>query len=202
MTDAIEPRARDDGDARAWFYLDHRSDIEAWAELRTEGRDLVHRHLLELGPAVEELAVSVGAEPYEAEIDDGDRPRFGMRRREWVDEVLSQVAVVIEWQPSGLLGVGRGDPWPFVAVRYDAALDSPVAARLLESALAGVRRSQRGRASRWWPFWRYVEPEEGPALDPEQLSLACLRQLEDLWLVAAPALDGLRSMPVSRDDLV
>lgn len=193
MLEPIQPRQRNEADARAWFYLDHHQDIEAWAELRSEGRNLLHRHLLELGPMVNELAAREFADTYQGDVEDGDRPRFGLRRPEWAGTWLGEVAVVVEWQPSALLGLGRGDPWPFVAVRYDAALTDPARARRLDVALSALRKTHHGSTSRWWLFWRYVEPAAGPGIEPDALVRDCLLQLDGLWRAAATVLDGLHA---------
>ncbi|MCV2393265.1 hypothetical protein OEB99_02995 [Actinotalea sp. M2MS4P-6] len=180
---------RDDADARAWFYLDHQRDIETWADLREEGSELVHRHLLALAPAVEELAAELGAEPYDADLDRGERPRVGMRRVSWPRRDAGLVAVVIEWRPDSLLGIGRGDPWPYVAVRDDGAQADPTHMRGLTAAFSPLRSQLGGQTHTWWAFWSYVEPVEGPGIDPAALARDCVVRLRDLWVRSAPVVD-------------
>ncbi|WP_273653017.1 hypothetical protein [Cellulomonas fimi] len=144
---------------------------------------------------IDELATELGVEVRDGDLDDGDRPGFGLRRRDWVGPVLAEVAVVVEWQLSALLIPGRGDTWPYVAVRYDAAMDDPAGRRSLEAALADVRKDLDGNASRWWPFWRYVEPADG-VVDPDALIEACIEDLRELWAATAPILDSIRTQVV------
>jgi hypothetical protein len=60
---AIMLPQREEVDAKAWFYLDHRQDIETWAALRDDASRLVDRYLVALAPTFEELAVELDAEP-------------------------------------------------------------------------------------------------------------------------------------------
>lgn len=145
--DDLDAAPRSELDARAWFYLDHRRDIEEWAGLRAEARQLLHTRLLGLGPLVEQLATDMGAQPYEADLEPGDRPRIGLRREAWVWNG-HQVAVVVEWQYAKLLNPEAANQWPYVAVRNDGGGADPARRQHLERALADLRRERRGQMER------------------------------------------------------
>ena len=90
---------RDDADAKAWFYLDNRTDLETWAALRTDASALLDRYLVALAPTFEELAEELGAEP-----DVG-------RRVDGLVDVQPVEGAVGDEQLAGLtLDLGSGDP--------------------------------------------------------------------------------------------
>ena len=77
------PRPRDNADAKAWFYLDRRLDIEAWAGLRSDAAELFDRYLITLAPDFERLADELDAE-YDTRLNDGAKFRWlGLRRASW-----------------------------------------------------------------------------------------------------------------------
>lgn len=197
MADVTDTPARADADARAWFYLDHRRDIEEWAALRPEAAAFLHTRLLELGPQVEDLAVELGAEPYDADLDDGGGlPRIGLRHQQWVSNG-HPVAVVVEWKPSALLDPHSGDRWPYVAVRNDGGTQDSVRRQQLTDLFTAVRKVHHGSSGTPWPFWRYVLPAPGPGVDPDALVRACVAQLRQLWEIASPLLDGAHPAPAT-----
>lgn len=63
------PRPRDDADAKAWFYLDRRRDIEEWADTRPDAAELFDRYLTALASVFEQLADELDAE-YNPQLED------------------------------------------------------------------------------------------------------------------------------------
>ena len=190
-----EPRAmeRNPTDARAWFYLDHRDDIETWAALRDDARDLLEGHLLTLEGAVGDLAAELDAEPFTADLDDGAWPRFGLRAPHWTFGGTQDVSVVLEWERSALLRPGPNE-WPFVAVRLEEARKATNRWAELHSALAPARKAFAGEANRPWPIWRYVQPAPGStAVHPAALADSCMADLHTLWQVVRPVLDAVHT---------
>lgn len=184
MTDALGTPSRDAADAKAWFYLDHRREIEAWAALRADAAVLLDRCLLEIGPAVEQLAVELGAsfEAFDPEVDSD--PRFGIYKPEWTRGGQVEVSVVVEWQPRLLL-VGRYNQWPWVAVRSNGGDEAKRQWNELVGDLAGARRTLRASASTPWPLWRYVEPlGEESGLDLDRYFEHILDELRRVWFAS------------------
>ncbi len=94
MSDPDFP-ARADADAKAWFYLDNRTDIEAWAALRADATPLLDRYLVALAPTFEELAEELDVELDVDDLEAGSWPRVGLRRASWTHEGLADVSIVI-----------------------------------------------------------------------------------------------------------
>lgn len=180
---------RDPADAKAWFYLDHRDDIEAWAALRSEARQLVDDQLVRLAVELRELAEEVGAEFEAADLEAGSWPRVGLRRSQWEQGGLADAAIVVAWERARLLTPG-GNEWPYIAVRVPEGIDE-ARRSLLMSAMKSVRGQLGGHSSRNLPFWRYVECQA--PLDPQVLAQECLRSLRRLWEVASPVIDGVQA---------
>lgn len=185
MSEAIEFPVRNDEDGKAWFYLDHRRDIEEWVTLREVARDLVAEYLWALQSAMEELSIELHADV--VALDVGQQPRLGLQREEWADS-LADAQIVIEWNRRSFLVPGVNE-WPYVAVRVEASTSPKHPAF---AALASVRQRLQGSTNGPWPFWRYVELDASDGgLDPERLARACLADFRELWREAAPILDSL-----------
>lgn len=81
MLESFPPR--DDADAKAWFYLDRRRDIEEWAGLRSDAAELLDRYLITQAPDFERLADEFDAE-YDTQPNDDAKFRWlGPRRASW-----------------------------------------------------------------------------------------------------------------------
>ena len=182
--------ARDPEDAKAWFYLDHRDDIEAWKALRPDARELLDKHLVGLDTQVEELAEELGVEPATEQLEAGSWPRAGLRRPTWQHRGMGDVGVVIEWERARLLTPGSNE-WPYVAVRrVGEGADDGLRQRFNE-AMKPIRARLGGKASRNFPFWRYVSSEA--PVDPQAIVSQCLTELRELWDASAPVIDDLAS---------
>lgn len=191
MTDGPRFPARRDDDAKAWFYLDHRRDIEAWVALRDDAAEVLHAHLLALEPAVRSMADELGCEMETADVPDGAWPRFGLWRPSWQTAGVRDLSVVIEWELDALLVPGA-NCWPFVGVRSEVVDKDKQRWSELVAALTPARAQLRAEKSKPWPLWRYEEPPaEAEGVDPEAIALGLLRSLRQVWDVAAPALDAV-----------
>ncbi|TYP86911.1 hypothetical protein [Blastococcus xanthinilyticus] len=195
MSDPIVP-SREDADAKAWFYLGHRPDIETWAGLRAEGRQLLEKHLMGVAGQVEELAEDFDAEFETNDLDSGSWPRAGLRRATWTHDGIADVSVVIQWERARLLTPGSNE-WPYVAVRLPADAADEERRRQLSEAMKPVRAQLAGSSSRTFPFWRYVHPPAGVPLDPHSLVADLGAAFRELWDAAAPVLDALHARPGS-----
>lgn len=192
------PTRDDDADAQAWFYLDHREDIETWAGLRSEAARLLERYLLALAPQLDELATELGAEAYAEDLEAGSWPRFGLRRGTWHHDGLSDITVIIEWDRSKLLSPSK--PWPYVGVRLSPSQVDPARRQRIFEALADFRRSTGAQRSQTWPAWRFLPaPGDGRAVDPAALAGDAWSALQDLWKATAPVLDALHQPHLAED---
>ncbi|MGY1985392.1 hypothetical protein ACI792_04125 [Blastococcus sp. SYSU DS0669] len=191
MSDPIVP-TREDADAKAWFYLDHRHDIETWAALRAEGRQLLDKHLVGVAAQLEELAEEFDAELETNDLDSGSWPRAGLRRLAWQHNGTADVSVAIQWERARLLTPGPNE-WPYVAVRLPADAADEERRRQLSEAMRPVRAQLKGSSGRTFPFWRYVQPASGAPLDPDALTREILTSFRELWDAAVPALDDLHT---------
>ncbi len=138
MSDFYSLPEKDESDAKAWFYLDHRADIETWASLRAEGVALLERYMLSLAPGMSELAAELNAEPYERDLEAGPWPLFGLTRPDWQFNGHQDIAIAVEWERRELLrGIQR--PWPYVGVRVDPSHKDPERRAAVASAVARAR---------------------------------------------------------------
>lgn len=187
---------RDDADVQAWFYLDHRQDIETWSALVSDARRLVDRHLVALTPTFEELAAQLDAEPVFSELeDDSDQwPWLGLRRRAWQHAGMADISVVLEWDRFNLLSRGRYK-WPFVAVRLPRAQQDGPRRHQITDAVAPVHTQLRGgRKAGPWPYYRFIiPPGEIAKFDMAAYADSLVTGFRELWETAAPALDALHA---------
>jgi hypothetical protein len=189
MSDPVPTLPRDPAEAKAWFYLDHRRDIEEWAGLRQDAAALLHRCLIDQQPWFEDLAAEVAAEPDSSDLEGGSWPRLGLRRPAWAHAGMDDVSVVLQWERSQLLRP-RANEWPFVAVHISPRLADPVRRQALHEAVAPVRMQLGAKHDQRWPLWRYVTPTgEAAALSPEELIGTAQTSFRQLWDIVAPALD-------------
>ena len=193
MPETISMPDREPADAKAWFYLDNRGDIEMWATLRDDASAFLHRNLIALAPWFEELAAEVGAEPDSGNIEAGSWPRLGLSRPTWADGGIQDVSVVLQWERSRLLKPGPNE-WPFVAVRLSRTQDDQTRKRSLLEALAPARSRFKAKAGDRWPLWTYVRPPDSEtALAPRELATEGLQAFRQLWDEVAPVLDALHA---------
>jgi hypothetical protein len=185
-------RTREDADAKAWFYLDHRHDIEAWSALRAEGRQLLDKYLVGAAVQLEELAANVDAEFETNDLDSGAWPRVGLRRTTWEHGGVADVSVVIQWERARLLVPGPNE-WPYVAVRLSTDVADGERRKQISDAMRPVRAQLKGSSGGTFPFWRYVQTSAGAPLGPDELSRDLVTSFRELWNVAAPALDALQA---------
>lgn len=191
MDSQLMPPLRRGEDAKAWFYLEHRRDIEAWAVLRQDAAAVVHDWLLALGPAVQVMADELGCEYEEVDLEDGPFPRFGLWRPAWQPGGGHDLSVVIEWERDALLTPGP-NCWPFVAVRSEQSKADKDRWRQLTFALTAPRVNLRAERDKPWPLWRYEQPAvNAPGVDPGILADGLLTSLRQVWEVCAPILDDL-----------
>lgn len=193
MYETDGPERRDE-DAKAWFYLDHRDDIEAWASLRRTGGDLLDRYLVSEAALLEGWADEWSAEFESDSLEGGSTPRAGFYRAGWVGNGLTGLAVVVEWDRTKLLTPGAFE-WPYVAVRWPSDLAGDDRRRQVSEALKGVRAQLKGQTGQSHPFWRPVPPPDGQPIDPKALAQAAAQNLRELWLASAPILDALKFGP-------
>jgi hypothetical protein len=193
------PPPRDDADAKAWFYLDHRRYIEVWAGLRLEAGRLFDRYLIALAPDFEQLASELDAE-WDGALDmDGVSWRWlGLRRASWDHLGLQKASIGLQWYPDKLLQPGNEYEWPFLSVYVPAQGQDDQRRRSITDALAGVRSALGGRQTGDWLFWRYVQPADGAeSVGPDELARSGLDGFRDLWTAAAPILDAVQAPTVA-----
>lgn len=195
MSETDRPERRDE-DAKAWFYLDHRHDIEAWKSLRPLGSDLLHGYLVNEAALLEEWVDDLSAEFESDSLDVGPTPRAGFFRTGWLANGLTGLSVVIEWDRTRLLTPGAFE-WPYVAVRWPAEMAGDDRRRQVNEALKGVRTQLKGQTGRSHPIWRPVPPMSGQPVDPKALAQDAAQSLRELWLAAVPILDELNFGPGS-----
>lgn len=181
---------RNDADAKAWFYLDHRHDIETWAALRAEARQLLDSHLVAVADLVADLAEEVGAEVWSKDLDSGSWPTAGLRRPTWLHNEIVDVSVVIQWERSRLLTPGSNE-WPYVAVRLPSDTVTKERRREVRDAFKPLRDQLKGSDSPSFPFWRYIAAPDGAPVEPAVLIEDVIRSLRQLWDAASPVLDAL-----------
>lgn len=191
MSDANR-NERDDADAKAWFYLDHRHDIETWVALRADARQLLDRHLVGVADRMEELAEEFDAELWRQDLDSGSWPTVGLRRPTWQHDGTVDVSIVIQWERSRLLTPG-GNEWPYVAVRLPIEEAGEMRRREVSDAMKPARDQVKGSHSRTYPVWRYIKPHAGAPVDPDELLHSLVTSFRQLWDAAATALDTLRA---------
>lgn len=186
----------DDVDAKAWFYLNHRRDIETWVALRDDASQLVDRYLVALAPTFEELAVELDAEPELGDdLESGQWPTLGLRRQAWRHLGVADLSVVIEWERPRLLKPGRNQ-WPFVAVRMPRTQEDQRRRREVIHAVGSIHAQLKSgrKADVPWPYYRYVmPPADAPALDPAAFAGSLIASFRELWDAAAPVLDALHT---------
>ena len=182
--------SRDDADAKAWFYLDHRADIEAWAALRDQGRQLVDKHLVGVAAAIEGLAEEFNAEFEINDLEAGPWPQVGLRRSSWLYEGVADVSVVVQWERARMLTPGSNE-WPYVAVRLAPDLAGDERRKSVTEAMKLPRARLSGYASRTHPFWRYVPLPDGRAVDLDLYLDDLATAFRQLWEAAAPEIDKL-----------
>ena len=191
MSESLPLPPRDEQtDAKAWFYLQHRSDIETWAALRRDGAQLLERYLLALLPPLEDLATELDAEMYARDLESGAWPRLGLRRPTWQHQGTHDVAVVAEWDRGRLLGATR--PWPYVGVRISPSQSDQGRKRAVADAVRNTRAVFAEPRLPSWPAWRYVSPPGTVRqVDPEALATGAWKALRELWALVAHDLDVL-----------
>ncbi|MGC4855065.1 hypothetical protein ACLQ24_17155 [Micromonospora sp. DT4] len=190
MPDEIEFPQRDPADAKAWFYLDRRADIEAWAAQRDDAAALLGRYLRALATPLSEMAGEVDADVDLESLGDGKFQVMGLRRAGWIWKGVNDVAVVVEWDPKTLLRPLAENEWPFAAVRYCGDRADRERFRALQNALTPVAKRLGGRCTTPWPYWRFQKPAGG-VVDPELLTRDLLASFRSLWDEAAQVLDRL-----------
>lgn len=185
-------RPRDDADAKAWFYLDHRRDIEEWAALRLEAGQLLDRYLLDLAPHFERLAAELNADwDGDLEMERHSWRWLGLCRRSWHNVGLQKATIGLEWYPNQLFSPHDKYEWPYLAVYAQSSGQDDVRCLAIKDDLAGVRSRLDGHAAGDYLFWRYVRSADGAqSVDPDELAHRALREFRVLWDAAAPVLDN------------
>ena len=191
--DERAPRPRDDADAKAWFYLDRRRDIEEWAALRPDAAELFDRCLIALAPNFEQLADELGAE-YDPQLRDDTNFRWlGVRRASWKDSGLHAVTIGLQWYPDKLFQPHNANEWPFLGIYVPVQGQDLQRRRSLADGLADLRSALGGKATGDWLYWRYVRPTDRPeSVDPDELARTALQEFRKLWAAATPILDAHR----------
>jgi hypothetical protein len=180
------------GTTKAWFYLDHRHDIESWAALRADAPQLLDNHLVKITDRVADLAEEVGAEVWSRDLDSGSCPTAGLRRPTVAAPRHGGRDRRHPVERSKLLTPGSND-WPYVAVRLPADAIDEQRRREIRDAFKPVRDQLKGTASPSYQFWRYVAVPGGAPVDPAALVDDLHTWLQQLWDAASPVLDALNS---------
>lgn len=189
MSDPLTP-SRDDADAKAWFYLDHRDDIEKWAPLRSDARQLLDKYLVVVSTQLEALADERHAVYETFDLESGPKPRVGLRRPSWEYNGIADVNVVVQWDRARLLTPGTNE-WPWVGVRMDSTNPDGDRGKQISEAMKPVRLRLNGESSTALPFWRYVQSPIGGPVNPGALVDDVVTRFRELWEAAAPILDAL-----------
>jgi hypothetical protein len=184
---------RNTADAKAWFYLERRADIEDWAAQREDAAALLVRYLCVLKRPLSEMAGDRGADFDLDGLDDGKFRVMGLRRPQWSWQGVNEVAITVEWDPKTLLSPSKDNPWPFVAVRHSGDRER---FKTLKAAFAPVVKRLGGSSLHPWAYWRFQKPATG-AVDPELLAKDLLTNSQQLWDEAMPILDDFYQNPTS-----
>ena len=171
------------------FFLRHRAQIEAWAALESETKQLAHRALTTVGDRLAEDP------PAGAEIlagDDGGYDARRLYRPEWLDDDGRPIAAVgIVWNPTKVdftsshcwIGVWRGQrdqPDPFVDL-LQSSLTEPVAA--LELKNTGWKQ---------WPLYKAAPAPSGDFWDNLRPWLEVLdEQVRTVWARTADEIERI-----------
>jgi hypothetical protein len=194
MPDETEFPLRNPADAKAWFYLERRADIEDWAAQREDAAALLVRYLRVLETPLSEMAGDVSADFDLDSLDDGKFRVMGLRRPQWSWQGVNDVAVTMEWDPKTLLSPSKENPWPFVAVRHSGDRER---FKILKAALAPAVKRLGGSSQHPWAYWRFQKPSTR-AVDPQLLAEDLIAGFRQLWEEAAPMLDKFHQDPTPR----
>lgn len=170
---------------KAWFYLDHRAEIEEWATLRPEAARVLDDALRSRLPALgERLAGELAEASQEAESDEDDTPRVGFYKSEW-DALGVDLAVRFTWSPDDLLDPRTVDQDPWLELR---AFSSPAPENLVPVARAvrGIGRSSGGPLA-----WESVHLPTHAALDLDAYVEHAYRHYLNFWQRIDAALEPL-----------
>lgn len=174
--------ASDEATAKANFYLRNRDDIEEWAKLRAEARELINNALLNLDEAVAALAGELGCEVYFGGLDDGI---VTIWRSEWSARTTSEVSVGFGWDTRRILTPGNYTEWAWVGAFIEAR-DSP-RGRAFSDVLKPLRQRHGYAQGNPWSLWRAVTPSPG-SVQPDEYATKVLSEMRAAWEQISPTL--------------
>lgn len=168
---------------RVRFYLEHRQQIEAWADLRSEAAQAIDEWLLSLEDAFRQLAGALGPDVMVVAVAEGPYPAIRMFRKAWPgsDRQDPSVCVSLEW-PRGKVRF-MGNAHPYVGVRC------PPPRQPWGTALLAERPKGKFSSTAYWVAYRYEEPAVEFHLDPEVYQRQLLNAVKAIWDEFAPAVD-------------
>jgi hypothetical protein len=191
LLETLETYHRGEGgvvtDAKTEFYFKHRRQIEEWAALRSDARQVLEHALRGLAERASEVLgpdVTVLGE----QLDGGTWPHISALDSSWSKRGCL-VKVAVAWNRSQLLSA-TGSNWPYVGIHLDAKQPRAQALRQAVRAEAGEAARQLGWTSNdsYWPYYGYVKPRT-EVVQPDELAEDCLLALQAGWQRLAPLLE-------------
>jgi hypothetical protein len=147
-------------DERIQFYLRHEDQIDEWADVRADARQLAHRFYLSLEDDLAATAVELGGDVV-ARSDDLPWGRASLFRESWTDGAGSPIVVVaLEWRRED---TGFRHGWRVVGVRCerDTAAQRRLRDEIAELAVGPARAGGYRQDKRYWPVQRPVSGAGG-----------------------------------------
>jgi hypothetical protein len=171
-------------DERIQFFLRHRDDIKAWADIEPQVAEAVREILAGLQPEIEERLQAVDADVSVARRDNKNWERIQAYRGSWPD----WCGVTLEWLTDvdpfgsslpklGVFIVGEPDD-------VDAGRQAFVEASEADSQLA--RAGYRVTHNKVWPVAARVEKSRDWWKNPDGWTDALVEDFVQLWSLSAP----------------
>lgn len=174
------------------FYLEHRRQIDEWAELRNNAVKAADVFFRNLSDPFSELATTLGPDVRVYPALDGNPPKFFFIRNGWLDpqHKTSPAAVAFEWH-KGSAGFDRA----YTGI-WTHKNDTPEYLALhtqLAQAIdrAGLSKGKGEGRSVWWPIWYHEQPTgEAWWTDLSGFQEQLIETMRQRWMTLSPLIDA------------
>ncbi|MDP9398649.1 MAG: hypothetical protein M3P96_12910 [Actinomycetota bacterium] len=170
-------------DDPAHFYLRHRNQIEEWAALRDDAREVVDRALRRVEVPLRAFAEDVGGEVVVKDRWPRPWPALTVTLPHWRTTSV-QLSVGLAWDRRQLL-VPHDNEWAWVGAYLqgeEKRLGTAVGERFARLADYHGYLREAG-----WPIWRYITPRPGP-VDLTDYGELVLGEVRSLWTLVTEEL--------------